>query len=122
MTDQAWQLLKLYLDRLGSRDGHVYYRCVASKLLSAGAALPTWLVNDYKVRRHARIILSRGIVYVVCLLFLKGYRAIHVKTSQEVLADPERCHTCDFPPTPLSISCILKEVEETVMLNGYRLE
>ncbi|XP_020630292.1 nuclear pore complex protein Nup160-like isoform X2 [Orbicella faveolata] len=48
VADQAWQLLKLYLDRLGSRDGHVYYRCVASKLLSAGAALPTWLVNDYK--------------------------------------------------------------------------
>ena len=50
VADQAWQLLKLYLDRLGSRDGHVYYRCVAAKLLSAGATLPTWLVNDYKVR------------------------------------------------------------------------
>ena len=49
---QAWQLMKLYLNRLGSRDGHVYYRCVAAKLLSAGAALPTWLVNDYKVRRR----------------------------------------------------------------------
>ena len=49
VADQAWQLLKLYLDRLGSRDGHVHYRCVTSKLLSAGAALPTWLVNDYKV-------------------------------------------------------------------------
>lgn len=52
MADQAWQLLKLYLDRLGPRDGHVYYRSVASKLLSAGAALPTWLVNDYKVRKR----------------------------------------------------------------------
>lgn len=52
VADQAWQLLKLYLDRLGPRDGHVYYRSVASKLLSAGAALPTWLVNDYKVTRH----------------------------------------------------------------------
>ena len=51
VADQAWQLLKLYLDRLGPRDGHVYYRSVASKLLSAGAALPTWLVNDYKVRK-----------------------------------------------------------------------
>ncbi|CAH3174338.1 unnamed protein product [Porites lobata] len=48
VADQAWQLLKLYLDRLGSRDGYVYYRCVATKLLSAGATLPTWLVNDYK--------------------------------------------------------------------------
>ncbi|XP_068751589.1 nuclear pore complex protein Nup160-like isoform X2 [Montipora capricornis] len=48
VTDQAWQLLKLYLDRLGPHDGHVYYRCVAAKLLSAGATLPTWLVNDYK--------------------------------------------------------------------------
>jgi len=48
VADQAWQLLKLYLDRLGSRDGYVYYRCVAAKLLSAGAFLPTWLVNDYK--------------------------------------------------------------------------
>ncbi|KAJ7380500.1 hypothetical protein OS493_008963 [Desmophyllum pertusum] len=36
VADQAWQLLKLYLDRLGPRDGQVYYRCVASKLLSAG--------------------------------------------------------------------------------------
>ena len=51
VADQAWQLLKLYLDRLGPCDGHVYYRCVASKLLSTGAALPTWLVNDFKVRR-----------------------------------------------------------------------
>ena len=50
VVDQAWQLLKLYLDKLGPRDGHVYYRCVTSKLLSAGATLPTWLVNDYKVR------------------------------------------------------------------------
>lgn len=50
VADQAWQLLKLYLDRLGSRDGYVYYRCVATKLLAAGATLPTWLVNDYKVR------------------------------------------------------------------------
>lgn len=49
VTDQAWQLLKLYLDRLGPCDGYVYYRCVAAKLLSCGAALPTWLVNDYKV-------------------------------------------------------------------------
>ncbi|RMX38937.1 hypothetical protein pdam_00016421 [Pocillopora damicornis] len=48
VVDQAWQLLKLYLDKLGPRDGHVYYRCVTSKLLSAGATLPTWLVNDYK--------------------------------------------------------------------------
>ncbi|XP_015761329.1 PREDICTED: nuclear pore complex protein Nup160-like [Acropora digitifera] len=48
VTDQAWQLLKLYLDRLGPCDGYVYYRCVAAKLLSCGAALPTWLVNDYK--------------------------------------------------------------------------
>jgi len=38
----------LYLDRLGPSNGYVYYRCVAAKLLSSGAALPTWLVNDYK--------------------------------------------------------------------------
>ena len=99
VADQAWQLLKLYLDRLGPRDGHVYYRCVASKLLSAGAALPTWLVNDYKVRRHMLTNSSRKllILFVVmfkqlflflgrrhcfCCLFycyLKGYRAIYVK-------------------------------------------
>ena len=62
MADQAWQLLKLYLDRLGPRDGHVYYRCVASKLLSAGAALPTWLVNDYRVRRHAPTVSFREVI------------------------------------------------------------
>ena len=75
MADQAWQLLKLYLDRLGSRDGHVYYRCVASKLLSAGAALPTWLVNDYKVRRHAPIISSLLLIVAVIVFGLKDVRA-----------------------------------------------
>lgn len=66
VVDQAWQLLKLYLDKLGPRDGHVYYRCVTSKLLSAGATLPTWLVNDYK-RFNASELLRMYINYDLLL-------------------------------------------------------
>lgn len=69
VADQAWQLLKLYLNRLGPRDGHVYYRCVSSKLLSAGAALPTWLVNDYKVRRHSPTNNSRKLIILFVVIF-----------------------------------------------------
>ena len=105
MADQAWQLLKLYLDRLGPRDGHVYYRCVASKLLSAGAALPTWLVNDYKVRRHTptvsfREVIVLFVVLAVIVLGLKGHSLCFsllfsqrvsshsCGTLREALADP----------------------------------
>ena len=123
MADQAWQLLKLYLDRLGPRDGHVYYRCVASKLLSAGAALPTWLVNDYKVRRYAPIISSLQLIVAVIVFGLKGHCFCHLsvvsqrvsshlcETSQELPADPKRCHRVDenlltiFFPKPLFLSC-----------------
>ena len=78
MADQAWQLLKLYLDRLGPRDGHVYYRCVASKLLSAGAALPTWLVNDYRVRRHAPTVSFREVImqFVFIAVVVWGLKGI----------------------------------------------
>lgn len=48
-ADQAWTLLKVYLDRFGSKQNCVYYKCVCTRLLSMGCVLPTWLVNAYKV-------------------------------------------------------------------------
>ena len=91
VADQAWQLLKLYLDRLGSRDGHVYYRCVAGKLLSGGAALPTWLVNDYKVRSHTLTISSRELVVDVTFFGLKG----HCLCCLSVVSQRVSNHLCE---------------------------
>ncbi|EDO48976.1 predicted protein [Nematostella vectensis] len=54
-ADQAWHLLQYYLDKQGTHldkqgmhEGRSYHRCVATKLLSLGAHLPSWLVNDFK--------------------------------------------------------------------------
>lgn len=67
VADQAWKLLQGYLDKLrDTENGRCYYRCVASKLLSIGAPLPTWLINDYKVI----IMASQFAVYIHTLLDL----------------------------------------------------
>ncbi|KAK3748185.1 hypothetical protein QZH41_012989 [Actinostola sp. cb2023] len=57
VADQAWKLLQSYLDKLKkSPNGRVYYRCVASKLLTMGAPLPTWLMNEYKRLNPAELL------------------------------------------------------------------
>ncbi|XP_028408932.1 nuclear pore complex protein Nup160-like [Dendronephthya gigantea] len=55
-ADQAWNLLNVYLDRFGSKQNCVYYKCVCTRLLSMGCVLPTWLVNAYKVANPAELL------------------------------------------------------------------
>jgi hypothetical protein len=54
-ADEAWQLLQQYLDRYEDRTAQ-YHRCTATKLLTHGFTLPTWLVISYKVWLNRNIL------------------------------------------------------------------
>lgn len=49
-SDQAWLLLKTYLDKYEEPNG-CYHRVTGIKLLSHDFPLPTWFVNPYKVSK-----------------------------------------------------------------------
>ncbi|XP_060553700.1 nuclear pore complex protein Nup160-like [Ruditapes philippinarum] len=54
-ADEAWQLLQQYLDRYEDRTAQ-YHRCTATKLLTHGFTLPTWLVISYKGLNSAKLL------------------------------------------------------------------
>ena len=55
-VEQAWRLLRHYLLKFTETSGPIYHKAVATKLLSLGCLLPTWLVNDYKKRNPAELL------------------------------------------------------------------
>ena len=52
VVESAWKLLENLVNRLepSTQSNSVLHRAVASKLISLGAFLPSWLVTGYKVR------------------------------------------------------------------------
>lgn len=51
IIEQAWSMLRSYLEEHSGAQQCELQGCVARKLLSMGSSLPQWMIDRYKVRR-----------------------------------------------------------------------
>ncbi|XP_074660540.1 nuclear pore complex protein Nup160-like [Tubulanus polymorphus] len=55
-SDQCWQILQKYLENYEEQSSTRYHRCVVNKLLLQAFALPSWLINSYKLRDMSQLL------------------------------------------------------------------
>merc|ERR1712226_1437492 len=55
-TDQAFHLLQTYLKKFQKNNSSVHYKAVASKFLSMGCELPSWLIQLYEFSNPAELL------------------------------------------------------------------
>ena len=110
VVESAWKLLENLVNRLepSTQSNSVLHRAVASKLISLGAFLPSWLVTGYKVSKHyyflkrsLKVNASMGPILVTIFLRVILRFIFHLETILKTISSENSCQIENSPQNSL---------------------